>query len=120
MNQEDAPRDLAFRKALDDGLDALVEMFEIPARSTEACNIKLAMLTQMASWYQEGDPDILECFVNYAHEVTALLRQVTLGKLATVDPSPTVAVSKSVRWFAGIAATVSIAFFGRRDSGGLS
>jgi hypothetical protein len=117
MHQENAPIGMAFHKALDDGLDALVEMVDTPARSVQACNIKLAMLTQIASWCHDGHPRLLECFANYVHEVTALLQQATLRHSATVDPSPSGAVNKSSRRFAGI---VPNALFGRRDLGRFS
>jgi hypothetical protein len=120
MNLEDTPRTLAFAEALDDGRDALLDLVEIPAQSPRACCIKLATLKQLTIWYQEGDPDILNCFVAYAHEVTALLHQSAIDKPGTDDPSRALALSKSVRWFLGIAGAVPSALFSRWDSGGLS
>jgi hypothetical protein len=119
MNVEDAPTNPSYAETLEDGRIAMLELAETPAHSSVECNTKLAMLDQMALWFQEGDPDILHCFVSAAHENAALLQQVTDQKSGLDGAQRSVAFSRSVRWFLGIAAAVPSAVFSRWGSGGV-
>jgi hypothetical protein len=120
ISLNEAPLNLAYAQALEDGRIALLEMVETPAFSYEACKAKLDILGQMSAWYQEGDPDILKCFMVFSQEVVGLFQQATQGQSVEDDRSPGAGLSKSVRWFFGVAAAVPSAFLNRWDSGGLS
>lgn len=120
LNLDDTPSNPKYAQALEDGGATLLELMDTPALTHADCKIKLGMLDQMATWYQEGDPDITACFKTYSHEVTKLLQRATQSRSDIEDHSSGVVWSKPVRWFLGVASAVPSAIFSRWDSGSFS
>lgn len=118
LAMEDAPASSLFPRTLDEGRLALLEMVSIPAHTVSACQIKLSLLTKMAPWYQEGDPDMLKCFMIFAEEAMRLLERQTAEKPDDNDQPADIFMSRSMRWFVSLATAVPSAFFaGPWDSG---